>query len=85
MDKLSAPLTERFSKLKDPRVDRAKRHKLIDMVVIAICAVIGGADTWVDIEMFGKLKAEWLNGLLELPNGVPSHDTFGRVFCQIGR
>ena len=52
-------------------------------MVIAICAVIGGADTWVDIEMFGKSKAEWLNGLLELPNGVPSHDTFGRVFARL--
>ena len=78
-----ASLTERFSKLKDPRVDRTKRHKLIDVVVIAICAVIGGADTWADMELFGKSKEDWLSRLIELPNGIPSHDTFGRVFAML--
>ena len=78
-----ASLTEQFSKLKDPRVDRTKRHKLIDVVVIAICAVIGGADTWADVELFGKSKKDWLSGLIELPNGIPSHDTFGRVFAML--
>ena len=78
-----ASLTEQFSKLKDPRVDRTKRHKLIDVVVIAICAVIGGADTWADVELFGKSKEDWLSRLIELPNGIPSHDTFGRVFAML--
>lgn len=78
-----ASLTEQFSKLKDPRVDRTKRHKLIDVVVIAICAVIGGADTWADVELFGKSKEDWFSKLLDLPNGIPSHDTFGRVFAML--
>lgn len=74
---------EHFSELEDPRVDRTKRHQLLDIIIIAICAVICGADTWVDIEEFGKAKIEWLRSLLELPNGIPSHDTFGRVFGRL--
>ena len=74
---------ENFSELEDPRVDRTKRHQLLDIIIIAICAVICGADTWVDIEEFGKAKIEWLRSLLELPNGIPSHDTFGRVFGRL--
>ena len=76
-------LIERFSKLNDPRDDRAKRHSLIDIVVTAICAVICGADSWVDVETFGKAKKAWLSRFLELPNGIPSHDTFGRVFAML--
>ena len=78
-----ALLTDRFANLTDPRTGRAKRHKLIDVIVIAICAVICGADSWVDVEMFGKSKKTWLSRLLELPNGIPSHDTFGRVFARL--
>ena len=79
------PLTEQFTGLTDPRVDRTKRHKLIDVVAIAIaiCAVICGADSWVDVELFGKPKNEWLRGFLALPKGIPSHDTFGRVFANL--
>ena len=80
---LTATLIERFSKLKDPRDNRSKRHNLIDIIVIAICAVICGADSWVDVELFGKSKRDWLARLLELPNGIPSHDTFGRVFARL--
>ena len=72
-----------FSKLDDPRIERSKKHKLIDIITIAICAVICGADSWVDIAMFGESKKEWLSGFLELPNGIPSHDTFGDVFSRI--
>ena len=72
-----------FGELEDPRVDRARRHKLLDIIVIAVCGVICGADSWVDIEEFGKAKQEWLETFLELPNGIPSHDTFGRVFAQL--
>ncbi len=72
-----------FSKVKDPRIDRTKRHKLIDILIIAILAVICGADNWVDVETFGNSKKEWLKTFLELPNGIPSHDTFGRVFALI--
>ena len=77
------PLTEQFTRLTDPRIDRTKRHKLLDVVAIAICAVICGADSWVDVELFGKSKKEWLRGFLALPNGIPSHDTFGRVFAKL--
>ena len=74
---------EHFSGLEDPRVDRTKRHQLLDIVIIAICGVICGADNWVDIEEFGKAKLRWLKGFLELPNGIPSHYTFGRVFGRL--
>jgi len=72
-----------FSKVSDPRVDRTKDHKLMDIIAIAICAVICGAEGWVDIELFGKSKLPWLKTFLELRNGIPSHDTFGRVFARL--
>ena len=76
-------IEEHFSKVNDPRIDRRKEHKLIDMIVIAICAVICGAEGWTDIENFGNSKLPWLKTFLELPNGIPSHDTFGRVFSML--
>jgi predicted transposase YbfD/YdcC len=76
-------IEEHFSKVKDPRKDRTKEHKLIDILVIAICAIICGAEGWVDIELYGKSKLHWLKTFLALPNGIPSHDTFGRVFSMI--
>ena len=76
-------ISEHFSELKDPRVERTKLHKLIDIITITICAVISGADTWVDIELYGEPKYKWLKKFLELPNGVPSHDTFARVFANL--
>ena len=76
-------ITEHFGKINDPRVGNAKRHKLLDMVVIAVCATVCGADGWSDVALFGKSKKDWFKNLLELPNGIPSHDTFGRVFRQI--
>lgn len=72
-----------FEELEDPRVERAKRHGLLDVIIIAVCGVVCGADTWVDIEEFGKAKQEWFESFLELPNGIPSHDTFGRVFARL--
>lgn len=78
-----AALTEHFSDVEDPRIDRTKRHKLMDIIVIAICAVICGADYWTDVENFGKAKYDWFKTFLALPNGIPSHDTFGRVFAGI--
>jgi len=74
---------EHFGKLEDPRIDRTKQHKLLDIVAIAICGVICGADSWVDIQMFGQAKEQWLREFLELPNGIPSHDTFGEVFSRL--
>jgi len=72
-----------FNNIEDPRIERKKLHKLIDIITIAICAVICGAETWEDIEIFGQSKHDWLKKILELPNGIPSHDTFSRVFARI--
>jgi predicted transposase YbfD/YdcC len=83
MDKPVASIEAHFGRVRDPRIDRQKLHGLLDIVTIAICAVICGADTWVDVEMYGQSKEGWLRGFLELPNGIPSHDTFGRVFRLI--
>ena len=79
----TASLTEHFSSLDDPRIDRTKRHELIDILTIALCGAIAGADSWVDVEAFGRRKEGWLRKMLELPNGIPSHDTFGRVFAML--
>jgi predicted transposase YbfD/YdcC len=76
-------LRDHFAALPDPRIDRTKRHQLLDIVTIAICAVLCGADSWVDVELFGQAKLEWLRTFLALPNGIPSHDTFGRVFAAL--
>jgi predicted transposase YbfD/YdcC len=72
-----------FAQVEDPRVERTKQHRLRDLIILAICGVICGADGWVGIEEFGKAKEAWLTEILELPNGIPSHDTFGRVFAHI--
>lgn len=72
-----------FTHIEDPRVDRTKHHALLDIIVIAICAVICGADSWVAVATFGRAKLAWLHTFLPLPNGIPSHDTFGRVFARI--
>ena len=74
---------EHFSLLSDPRILRKTRHKLIDIVVITICAVIAGADDWVDISNYARAKGDWLKTFLELPGGIPSHDTFGRVMSLV--
>ena len=76
-------ISDYFGEIKDPRIERTKRHKLIDIVTITICAVISGADTFVEIEEYGKVKHKWLKQFLQLPNGIPSHDTFSRVFARI--
>jgi predicted transposase YbfD/YdcC len=76
-------LHERFSVLGDPRVERTKLHELLDIITIAICAVICGADDWVEIEQFGNDKLPFFSKFLPLPNGIPSHDTFGRVFARL--
>ena len=67
----------------DPRVNRSKRHKLVDILVIALCGFIAGCEGWVDVELFGTSKRQWLEKFLDLPNGIPSHDTFGRVFALL--
>jgi predicted transposase YbfD/YdcC len=76
-------LIEHFEEVSDPRIERCKQHKLIDIITIAICAVVCGADDFVGMEEFGEAKRKWLESFLELPNGIPSHDTFRRVIGKI--
>ena len=77
---INAHLNEYFGELEDPRRDHTRRHLLLDIIVIAICAVISGADDFEAVAEFGIAKEEWLRRFLALPNGIPSHDTFWRVF-----
>src|SRR3954468_10000509 len=72
-----------FAKLQDPRRAHRRLHRLQDILVIALCAVIAGAQDWQQIETFGRKRRDWLSGFLELPNGIPSHDTFERVFNRL--
>ena len=72
-----------FSGLRDPRKDRTKAHLLYDIIFIAIASVLCGAETWNDMEEFGKAKLSWLKTFLKLPSGIPSHDTFNRVFSLL--
>jgi predicted transposase YbfD/YdcC len=72
-----------FAQLKDPRRAHRRLHRLQDIIVIALCAVIAGAQDWQQIETFGRKRRDWLRGFLDLPNGIPSHDTFERVFDRI--
>ena len=76
-------LMEHFETLTDPRVERRKLHKLHDIIFITISSVICGCDEWNDIEEFGQIRYDWLKTILELPNGIPSHDTFNRVFSLL--
>src|SRR5512142_2222871 len=76
-------LTEHFAHLEDPRVERTKVHLLLDIVTIALCAVIAGAESWNDIEEFGGVMEDFFADFLELPGGIPSHDTFNRVFAAL--
>src|SRR5215210_8138158 len=72
-----------FAGLEDPRETRRCDHQLIDILAIAVCAVIACAESWEDIELYGRSKQAWLETFLELPNGIPSHDTFRRVFMLL--
>lgn len=76
-------LIECLMSVDDPRVDRTKEHHLLDILTIAICAVLCGVDHWTEMERFGKFKESWFSEFLELPNGIPSHDTFSRVFAAL--
>jgi len=76
-------LASHFARLKDPRLKRRQRHEFLDIVVLAIAAVIGGANTWADIALFGRCHQDWFKTFLALPNGIPSHDTFERLFARI--
>lgn len=79
----TADLKHHFRAVIDPRMERSKEHTLLDIIVIALCGTIAGANSWVDIAEFGRSQQAWLQTFLELPNGIPSHDTFGRVFARL--
>jgi predicted transposase YbfD/YdcC len=81
--KSKVSLIEYFKDLPDPRMDRKKEHKLIDILIIAICCLLCGGEGFNDMEEFGKAKLDWFKTFLELPNGIPSHDTFNRVFAVL--
>jgi len=76
-------LAEHFASLEDPRVERTKLHPLQSIVMIALCGVIAGAESWNDVREFGVALEDFFADFLDLPNGVPSHDTFNRVFAAI--
>ena len=83
IDQIQADLSDCFTEIKDPRVDRTKKHLLKDILVISILAIIAGAEGWEDMENYGLSKQQWLSEFLALPNGIPSDDTFRRVFERI--
>src|SRR5271165_6188150 len=78
-----ASIKRHLARLKDPRVRNRTKHRLIDIMAIALCGVIANCDTWAEIVDFGKTHADWLKRFLQLPNGIPSQDTFERVFAKI--
>jgi len=79
----SLSIVHHFAPLTDPRVRRRRRHQLLDIIGIAICGVICGCKSWGEIALYGRQKAEWLRTFLELPNGIPSKDTFRRMFARV--
>lgn len=78
-----ANIARHFGSISDPRIERTKDHNFFDIIVIAICAVVCGANHWTDVAKFGRAKFGWFNSFLELPKGIPSHDTFRRVFMLL--
>jgi predicted transposase YbfD/YdcC len=82
-DTVNASIVEHFRTLEDPRIERTKKHNLLDILVIALCTLLSGGEGFQDMELFGKSKRAWLQTFLALPHGIPSHDTFGRVFARL--
>jgi predicted transposase YbfD/YdcC len=80
---LQSCLEQYFGQIPDPRVERTRAHQLLDIITIALFAVLSGADSWVGIETYGNAKRSWLETFLLLPNGIPSHDTFARVLTRL--
>ena len=76
-------LLEHLQQIPDPRIDRRRRHDLIDLLAITLCATIGGADNWVEVAQFGEAHHDWFKRFLRLPSGIASHDTFARVFRRL--
>lgn len=82
-DPMNASIVEHFRTLEDPRIERTKKHNLLDILVIALCTLLTGGEGFQDMALFGKSKRAWRQTFLALPHGIPSHDTFGRVFARL--
>ena len=80
---IDASILTHFASLEDPRDIRGKEHLLLDIITIALCAVISGAEGWEDMAEYGRAKQDWLSTFLSLPSGIPCADTFGRVFARL--
>jgi predicted transposase YbfD/YdcC len=79
----TASLLEYFATIEDPRVERSQLHPLASVLALSLCAVVSGADSFVTIELYGRSRKDWLRSFLDLPNGIPSHDTLGRIFAML--
>jgi hypothetical protein len=82
-NKRTRSLQEFLFTISDPRIERGKKHKLVDVLILTFCAVLSGCDEWVEVEDYGNEKFEWLKTFLDLENGIPSHDTIGRIFSLL--
>jgi predicted transposase YbfD/YdcC len=82
-EEIGVSIAAHFGALPDPRRDINREHRFIDILVIAICAIVCGAEDWVTVALFGEAKARWFRSFLALPNGIPAHDTFWRVFRSL--
>lgn len=80
---MNSIFVECFAPLEDPRIERTKKHLLLDIIALALCGVISGAQNWEEIEDFGNIHKNWFGSFLDLPNGIPSHDTISRVFSAL--
>lgn len=81
--RLPRTIAEHFGNVEDPRCASLAEHRLLDIVTIALWAVRAGADSWVEVAAFGRMREGWLRPFLELPHGIPAHETFGRVFARV--
>ena len=82
-DPVNASIAEHFQSLQDPRIERTKKHNLLDILVIAVCTLLTGGEGFQDMALFSQSKRAWLQTFLALPHGIPSYDTFGRVFARL--
>lgn len=82
-DMATALIMEYFARVEDPRIERSRLHPLASVLVLSLCAVVCGANSFAAIELYGKLREDWFRTFLDLPNGIPSHDTLARVFAML--
>lgn len=80
---MSSQFLDHFSELEDPRIERCRKHELLDIIFLSVCAVLSGADGWESIEEFGEAKLEWLRKFVPMKHGIPSHDTIARVMSRL--